>query len=62
MDTWAPDILSRLFYLIVGSYVFTATVTAAGASAFFYLYRLITNHQEHRFQRIEKFLGLKKDD
>jgi hypothetical protein len=31
--------------VVLGSYVFTATAVSAGAKAFHYLYKLVTNHQ-----------------
>lgn len=40
--------------LVLGSYVFTAFVTAAGAKAFHYLYRLVTNHHAHRLDELER--------
>jgi hypothetical protein len=36
--------MTLLEQLVVGSYIFTASVTAAGARAFYYLYKLVTNH------------------
>ncbi len=50
-----PDVIVTLIF---GAYTFTAAVTAAGAWGFFYLYRLITNHIDHRLKRIEDELGL----
>lgn len=54
--------MSLLESLIIGSYIFTAAAVAAGARAFFYLYRLLSNHMntrlsglENRVERLERW-------
>lgn len=42
-----------LFWLVVGSYLFTAAVTAGGIQGFLYLYRMITNHMTSRLRSLE---------
>lgn len=42
-----------LFWLVVGSYTFTAAVTAGGIRAFLYLYHMISNHIHSRLKSLE---------
>ena len=46
--------MGLLEQLIMGSYVFTGVLAAAGARAFHYLYKQITNHQNTRLSRLER--------